>query len=580
MKKLNQMKLALWVLSAAFLASCSSLGSSTGYSATSVSYSVPSASLTSVADDISGDVRVNFEGGGAVLEDGVLKISSYGVYTLSGKMEGQIYIDVEESDSDNDVVELDLNGFSLSCSSDPPIYMVSGNELKIKAEKDTDNFIHDNRSALTSEDDDQGKGAIYAKADTKFVGKGSLNIEANYYNGIHVTKDVKIKNLSLSVEAYNHGIKGNDSITVESGNVSVVAYNGDGLHSENTDISSSGAQRGNINLSGGNITLLAGGDGIDAAYNVEIESGQDDDGNSTSPSLVIYTSKYANAIDSNVVVSSSSKKFGSAFGPGGNPGGQPGGQSENTDKSNESAKGIKAENKILYSDGACSIYAYDDGLHANYGTTLENGSKGAGDIEISGGTLVISCSDDGIHADSYLKISGGNVRVDTSHEGLEGNQILLSGGNAIVYGSDDAVNASKGDSGYLTPLINVSGGYLFAAVSANGDVDAVDSNGSYVQSGGVVITCGPNSGMAAALDSETTNTVSGGTLVCFGSVEQSVNYGSLTATNLNGSYSGNAAYKLVFANGSIETATMPNSTYSSIHAYSNLGKLSSVTKIS
>ena len=53
-------------------------------------------------------------------------------------------------------------------------------------------------------------------------------------------------------------------------------------------------------------------------------------------------------------------------------------------------------------------------------------------------------------------------------------------------------------------------------VSPNGDTDGIDSNGSYKQTGGVVITRGPRSQNAAAIDADGSVSVSGGTLIVLG----------------------------------------------------------------
>ena len=83
-------------------------------------------------------------------------------------------------------------------------------------------------------------------------------------------------------------------------------------------------------------------------------------------------------------------------------------------------------------------------------------------------------------------------------------------GDVITF---NGVNATKGQE---TAQINISGGYLDVTVSANGDTDGIDSNGSYIQSGGIVITRGPSSEMAAAIDADGRVSISGGTLIILG----------------------------------------------------------------
>lgn len=180
-----------------------------------------------------------------------------------------------------------------------------------------------------------------------------------------------------------------------------------------------------------------------------------------------------------------------------------------------SAKGLKANNEVYVKNGTSTINANDDGIHANMGATLENGYAPLGNVNILGGTTTISSSDDGIHADNELIISGGSVDVLTSYEGIEGVKISMSGGSVKVFSTDDGVNASTGTT---ASSITISGGYLDVTVSPSGDTDGIDSNGTYTQTGGVVIARGPNSQMSAALDTDGTATISGGTIIVLGAL--------------------------------------------------------------
>ena len=62
-------------------------------------------------------------------------LSADSVYSVSGSFSGNIVIDV----GDNYKFDLELCGFSLVCASTNPITVNSGNEIAIKAKKDTKN---------------------------------------------------------------------------------------------------------------------------------------------------------------------------------------------------------------------------------------------------------------------------------------------------------------------------------------------------------------------------------------------------------------------------------------------------------
>ncbi|MBO4541121.1 MAG: carbohydrate-binding domain-containing protein, partial [Bacilli bacterium] len=496
-------------------------------------------------DGTAENLLIETEDGTYAIEGNLVKILSAGEYTLSGSLQGMILVDAGEEDE----VGLTLNGVSLENTINSPLFIQNASEVKIKAQKGTSNSITDKRSLKTEDDESQGEGAIYSTCDLKFTGKGTLSVKGSYNNGIHGKDDVEFKNQTLTVQAPHHAVKGNDSIAIEEGgSFTFIAEGGDGLHTENSDLSSKGKQRGNITITGGTVNIYSACDGIDASYDAVIQEGEDEKGKATTPTVNIFTNKYSeytgeifessatkmylkttetnnpdlrfsvyfsnpqesgvwadaeylasqregwgrdvktyqyysldrpsgysryqvyrfrstdpNSTESYLQKSaarpinsefdtvtittsgnsielgdwsnySSSTQTGGGF-PGG-PGFPGGFDSGNTDKADGSAKGIKAANQIKVSGGNLSIKAYDDGLHANNGTALENGKTGLGDILIDGGTLNIDASDDGLHADRYLDISGGKLTVE-AYEGLEGNQITISGGESYVHGKDD-----------------------------------------------------------------------------------------------------------------------------------------------
>ena len=577
--------------------------------------------------------------------DDVTIINEAGTYTYTGEITSQIYVNAPDQE-----VEIVLNAATLTYSENSPIYVASCKNIDIKAEKDTTNIINDNRETWTTDVKGQGKGAIYVvDGDLKMKGAGKLTINANYYNGIHGKDDVAIQKQKLTINAVNHGVKGNDSITIASGTINITC-GGDGLKTENSDLSSKGKQRGDVTINGGKITVNSWGDAIDAAYNavfnetkpsdatieftaktnkyssydgdivdvsddklyLSMDSSTYSNGNytyacyinetwykasyvgsqnsgggrtkyiylveypSTASSFTLYRYSGKNvsefsletynaksdskAFNTNydmvsISVSESTISIGrwSNYSSGGGGGWGPGGSEGNTDKADGSAKGIKAANEIQIVSGTIDLKTYDDGIHANNdGGTLENGSEPTGNVSISGGNITVDASDDGVHADGTLAISGeAIINVTNAYEGLEGNIINISGGNSTVFATDDGVNAKKGNS---TPQINVSGGLLDVTVNPNGDTDGIDSNGTYTQTGGVVLVRGPGSasggmgGGSFALDAESSITFRGGTIAVFGGIERTPSATGMTKTVVRSSTVSAGTYTLSLQN--------------------------------
>ena len=195
---------------------------------------------------------------------------------------------------------------------------------------------------------------------------------------------------------------------------------------------------------------------------------------------------------------------------GGGPGGFGGGFGEgNTDKGDHSTKGIKAANEIIINNGTINIKSYDDAIHANNDTALENGATPLGNVTINGGTITAYSNDDGLHADGMLNIKAGTVSVTNAYEGLEGTQVSISGGYVSVNSKDDGINATT----TTGTAIAISGGTVYIYCTGDG----IDSN-SRTADVGIVFTGGKtvvisNSGMNSALDTENGYTYTAGSVV-------------------------------------------------------------------
>lgn len=194
-------------------------------------------------------------------------------------------------------------------------------------------------------------------------------------------------------------------------------------------------------------------------------------------------------------------------------------------------KGIKASGGVTVSDGVFTVVSTDDCVHSN------------NDVTVSGGKFTLSTSDDAFHADETLTVSGGEIDVKKSYEGLEGLNVIVSGGNISIIASDDGLNAGGGkdESGFggfpggpgfpggdkfgggtSNCSISISGGII----NVNAGGDGVDSNGSLTVSGGKLYISGPTSAMNGALDYDGTAKITGGTVVAAGSNGMAQNFGA------------------------------------------------------
>lgn len=222
-------------------------------------------------------------------------IDEQSAYDIEGSFHGNIVIDVGDAYK----FELQMSGFALTSHIECPITAYSGDKVTLSAKKSTENYICDMRDAIDETDENGISASVYAKCDLNIQGKGSLNVKSVNNNGIHTKDDLNVKNLSLQVDCKDNALKGNDSVTVESGDLVLIARQGDGIKTTNSDISSKGKQRGAVTISGGDMLIYAACDGIDAAYDVNIDE------SAANVNLQIFTDKYSEYSEEVTAVSES-----------------------------------------------------------------------------------------------------------------------------------------------------------------------------------------------------------------------------------------------------------------------------------
>jgi hypothetical protein len=404
---------------------------------------------------------INVSVGNVTTVDGSrVTITSAGTYRLTGSLsDGQVIVNTE----DEEIVRLILNNATMHCSTSAPIYVMKAKKTIIILQENTQNYVTDENSYVV-DSSGEPNGAIFSTSDLTIYGEGSLNVDANYNDGISSKDGLILKSGVITVNSVDDAIRGKDYIVVKGGNINLHA-GGDGLKSDNDD----NIARGYVSVESGVLQISAGGDGIDARTDVIITGGQ-----------ISLTS---------------------------------GGGSSNNIVAGNSAKGIKGIVSLIVDDGTITANSADDSIHSN------------GTIIINGGTFTLSTGDDGIHADDSLTINNGDFTITKSYEGLESAIITINNGNIHLTSSDDGINVAGGkDASGTIPgpgrdtfnsgdyHLYINGGYIY--VDANGD--GIDSNGDVTMTGGTVIINGPTSNWNGALD-HVSFKMTGGFLVAVGS---------------------------------------------------------------
>lgn len=375
-----------------------------------------------------GDFTVNTAVQNGITRDGdVYTITKGGEYTLSGTLNGCIVVNVPKEEK----VKLILNGVHIRSEAGAPISAYSADELTVKAETNTYNVVEDTRPyALSAQED----AAVYAKDDLTFSGRGILILSSQSGRGVHSSNDVTFKNITLKIDAADTAVKGNDSVCVESGDLLLISRTEDGIKTEHTDVSDKGKQRGDVTFAGGCVNLYTYADAVQAAHDVILQS---------SAFVTAYTGRY------------------SAYPP--------------TDTCIEdatgSAKGIKAENRLLVTGGALDILASDDAVKLNRGTFLENGSTSLGSMSVTGGRVRLRTDCDALDITGDLSVSGGYLvlevltKDDASAAALKvAGTCEVTGGTLLAFGGLEASDVLSA----LSPSAPLSAG-LYALVDEHGE---------------------------------------------------------------------------------------------------------------
>lgn len=164
------------------------------------------------------------------------------------------------------------------------------------------------------------------------------------------------------------------------------------------------------------------------------------------------------------------------------------------------------------------IFSKDDLVLNGTGTltisSTDNGVTSKDDLKVTGGTLVIDCASHGLEANDRALIAGGNITL-SAKEGVEATYVYIAGGTLTISATDDGINAAANSNEYEV-CIEIAGGDITITM-AQGDTDALDSNGSILVSGGTVditaqyafdfITTAEHTGGTITVNGETVDTI-------------------------------------------------------------------------
>lgn len=477
---------------------------------------------------LSGD-SASVSGSGAAAEGSTVTISTAGTYIVSGNLaDGSITV----TTSENDKIQIVLNGVKIVCSSGPAIDVQSADKCFITLAEGTQNSLSDG-SVFTSED---ANACIYATCDLTINGSGSLDVSGNYRHGVFSKDDLVVYGGSINVSAVEDGLNGKDSVKIGAGDISIDS-GADGVKSSK----STNPEKGFVYVSGGSLSIDAEDDGIQAKTHLCIAGG----------SIEIDAADDALHSDLEGALNGGSTSVRS---------GDDAFHCETKLKVNDGSfvaetcsEGYEAE-WVVVNGGDTNICALDDAMNASAAdlsddsessdedtsTSTPSGESGANAAQPDGSIGAPGASS--ANADSNERQQntapqGAGQQDSATPPELPSDlghapdvQGRMERGGQAPGGQGGALGASDSNC-----LIQINGG----KVVLNSQGDGVDSNGNVEINGGTLLVNGPSSDGDGAFDYDGEATISGGTVLMAGAVGMAQSFTS-----------GTQAFVLVQASGS------------------------------
>jgi len=207
--------------------------------------------------DLSAATQIKLE------SDKDVTLNKEGVYVLSGEVKN-VTVVVEAAEDAK--VQIVLNGVTITNEDSPAIYVKTADKVFVTS---TDSKNHMEVSGSYVADGDINLDAvIFSKADMTLNGTGTLEIVSSNGNGISSKDDLKITGGVYNIKSSADAIEANDAILINGGDITIDTGK-DALHSENNE----DASLGYIYIKNGTLNITAADDAIRANSIAQIDGG-------------------------------------------------------------------------------------------------------------------------------------------------------------------------------------------------------------------------------------------------------------------------------------------------------------------
>ncbi|MBR2883959.1 MAG: carbohydrate-binding domain-containing protein [Clostridia bacterium] len=460
--------------------------------------------------DESKAVSIQLNGTSAISSSNSVKISGSTVtiteeatYVISGTLtDGMIIVNADDTAK----LQIVLNGVDITSKTSAALYILEADKVFVTLADGKTNTLA-NGGSFTAIDENNIDAAVFSKQDLTFNGSGSLTVTSPAAHGIVCKDDLVFTGGTYTINSASHGLDANDSVRVSNSTKLTIDAGKDGIHCENTD----DATLGFIYISDGTMNIEAEGDGISSAGYLQIENGTFDllagggSVNGATASSGNYGGFMGGGGHGGMRPGSSQSSTTTTDESGTSMKGIKASNSllisGGTFKIDSADDSVHSDVSVTINGGTFEIASGDDAIHAEENLTITVGTFNitesyegleALNIDVKGGEFKIVASDDGLNA------AGG-----TDSSGTTGGRDGMFGGHGGGHGGMGGGMSSGNGS------IVISGGNLYVKASGDG----IDANGTITISGGYTVVTGPTQGDTATLDYDRSATITGGTFI-------------------------------------------------------------------
>jgi len=303
------------------------------------------------------------------IKGSTITIKDEGTYVITGTLDdGMVIIDSDDTDK----TQIVLNGVNINSQNSAAIYIKQSDKVFITLQEGTKNILS-NSGSFESIDENEIDGVIFSKDDLTLNGAGILEIKSPGGHGIVSKDDLIVTGGKYVLDVVSHGLSANDMLAIADGEFNITSGE-DSIHCDKNVLLQNGVYEidakddaihadETLLIDGGKINITNSYEGLEA-LDIEITGGEvqivaSDDGLNA-----------AGGTDQSGFGGVGNDQFGGA---GGRPGGRPGGHGGEFGGMQSGS----SDGSIVISGGSLYIKASGDGIDAN------------GTLEISGGSVTV-----------------------------------------------------------------------------------------------------------------------------------------------------------------------------------------------